>query len=242
MLYIVMHKINVEIAAGGPPRKDLVEDMGKLIGGTIAAGKLHDGDGLLGAGTRVRLKWSGGRRSVTRGPYAGDNELVASFMKIKVDTLDEAVQWASRYGEAVGASEVEVGPITEAWDIGLAPKPEGHVPLRVLLLHKADRAAEAGKPLLAEFQNKLGMLVDEMKQAGVFLGHESLTPSAKARRLQRIAGKNTWTDGPFTESKELISGYTILKADSMQEAIEWAARYAEILGDIEVDVREVVAN
>jgi len=242
MLYIVMHKINVEIAAGGPPRKDLVEDMGKLIGGTIAAGKLHDGDGLLGAETRVRLKWSGGQRSVTRGPYVGDNELVASFMKIKVDTLDEAVQWASRYGEAVGASEVEVGPITEAWDIGLAPKPEGHVPLRVLLLHKADRAAEAGKPLLAEFQNKLGMLVDEMKQAGVFLGHESLTPSAKARRLQRIAGKNTWTDGPFTESKELISGYTILKADSMQEAIEWAARYAEILGDIEVDVREVVAN
>jgi len=232
----------VEIAAGGPPRKDLVEDMGKLIGGTIAAGKLHDGDGLLGAETRVRLKWSGGQRSVTRGPYVGDNELVASFMKIKVDTLDEAVQWASRYGEAVGASEVEVGPITEAWDIGLAPKPEGHVPLRVLLLHKADRAAEAGKPLLAEFQNKLGMLVDEMKQAGVFLGHESLTPSAKARRLQRIAGKNTWTDGPFTESKELISGYTILKADSMQEAIEWAARYAEILGDIEVDVREVVAN
>ena len=242
MLYIVMHKINAEIAAGGPPSKELVENMGKLIGGAVAAGKLHDGDGLLGAQTRVRLNWKSGQRTVTRGPYAGDNELVASFLKIKVDTLDEAVNWATRYGEAIGAGEVEVGPITEAWDIGVAPKPEGHVPLRALLLHKADRATEAGEALPVEVQKKLGSLLDEMKRAGVFLGHERLTPSAKAKRLQRVAGRNTWTDGPFTESKELISGYIILKADSLQEAIEWTARYAEILGDIEVDVREVVAS
>ena len=48
----------------------------------------------------------------------------------------------------------------------------------------------------------------------------------RASRLQRVAGKNTWTDGPFAESKELISGYTILKADSKQEAVEWATRYS----------------
>ena len=242
MLFIVMHKINQEIAAGGPPRKDLVEGMGKLIGGTIAAGKLHDADGLLGAETRVRLKWSGGQRTMTRGPYAGENELVAGYLKIKVDTMDEAVQWATRYAETVGANEIEVGPITEAWDIGVAPRPEGHVPLRVLLLHKADRATEAGTPISPEAKQKLGALVGEMKSAGVFLGLESLTPSVTAKRLQRVAGKSTWTDGPFTESKELISGYTALKVDSQEEAIAWATRYAEILGDIEVDVREVVAS
>jgi hypothetical protein len=242
MLYIVMHKINAEIAAGGPPRKDLVEGMGQLIGGTIAAGKLHDADGLRGPETRVRLKWKDGERSVTHGPYAGQNELAAGFLKIKVDTIDEAVQWASRYGETLGANEVEVALITEAWDIGVAPKPEGHVPLRVLLLHKADQATEAGKPVSQEVQQKLGALVDDMKSAGVFLGRESLTPSSKARRLRRVAGKSTWTDGPFAESKELISGYTILKVDSKEEAVAWATRYAEILGDIEVDVREVVAG
>jgi len=239
MLFIVMHKINAEIAAGGPPREDLVRDMGRLIGGTIEAGKLHDGDGLLGAETRVRVKWNAGQRSVVKGPYKGDNELVASFVKLKVNTIDEAVQWATRYGETVQAGEVEVGPITEAWDIGVAPRPEGHVPLRVLVLHKADTNTEAGRTPEA---SKLGALLEEMKRAGVFLGFERLTPSAKASRLQRVSGKNTWTDGPFAESKELISGYTILKVDSKEEAIEWAQRYAAILGDIEVDVREVVAS
>jgi hypothetical protein len=60
MLFIVMHKINKEIEAGGPPRQELVQGMGKLIRETIAAGKLHDADGLRGAETRVRLRWNDG--------------------------------------------------------------------------------------------------------------------------------------------------------------------------------------
>lgn len=239
MLFIVMHKINKEIEAGGPPSKELVEGMGKLIGGTIAAGKLHDADGLLGAETRVRLKWKSEQRSTVNGPLKGDNELPADMLKLKVSSFEEAVKWASRYGEALGASEVDVGPITEAWDIGVAPKPEGPVPVRVLVLNKADKASEAGTPRSPERAQKLSGLVAEMKQAGVFLAAEGLLPSSVGSRLQRVAGKNTWTDGPFAESKELISGYTILKVDSKQEAVEWATRYAEILGDIEVDVRQV---
>ena len=66
MLFIVMHKINAEIAAGGPPRKELIEGMGKLIGETISTGKMHDADGLLGPETRVRLKWNGGERSIVK--------------------------------------------------------------------------------------------------------------------------------------------------------------------------------
>ena len=85
-------------------------------------------------------------------------------------------------------------------------------------------------------------LLGEMKSAGVFLGSESLQPSSQGLRLQRAAGKNKWTDGPFAESKELVSGYTIVKVDSKQEAIDWATSYAEILGEIEVDVREVYAG
>jgi hypothetical protein len=242
MLFIVMHKINQEIAAGGAPRKELVEGMGKLIGETIAAGKLHDADGLRGAETRVRLQWDGRERSVSHGPLQGDNELVAAFIKLKVSSMDEAVQWASRYGEALGASEVDVGPVTEAWDIGIAPKPEGPVPLRVLVMQKADKASEAGVRRAPEREAALEALLGEMKSAGVLLGSETLRPSAKGVRLQRVAGKNKWTDGPFAETKELVSGYTILKADSRQEAVAWATRYAELLGDIEVDVREVDAD
>ena len=242
MLFIVMHKVNEDTAPAGPPDAELMRGMHELVGGAISSGKMHDGDGLLGSKARVRLQWQGGERSVVKGPYKGSNELVASFLKLKVDTMDEAVQWASRFGEAVQASELEVGQITEMWDLGVAPRPEGHVPLRVLVLHKADKHSEAGTPRTAEAQKKVSALVDEMKSAGVLLGFETLTPSSKASRLQRVAGKNTWTDGPFAESKELISGYLILKLDSKQEAIEWATRYATILGDVEVDVREVVAS
>ena len=94
-----------------------------------------------------------------------------------------------RYGEAIGAGEVDVGPITEAWDIGVAPKPEGPVPLRVLVMNKADTASEAGTPRSPQVEANLNALVDDMKSAGVFLGVESLAPSSKAVRLQRVAGK-----------------------------------------------------
>jgi hypothetical protein len=239
MLFIVMHKINAEIAAGGPPRKDLVENMGQLIGDTIKAGRFHDAAGLKGASERVRLKFSGGKRTVQKGPYRGEHELVANFVMLKVKSMDEAVEWSTRYAEALGAAEVEVGTVTEAWDIGVAPKPEGEVPLRVLALTKADVASEAGTAPAPGVAVKLNAVFDDMKRAGVFLAAEGLKPSSTASRLQAAGGKHSWTDGPFAESKELVSGFTIIKADSKQEAIEWATRYANILGDIELDVREV---
>jgi hypothetical protein len=239
MLFIVMHKINAEIEAGGPPRKDLVDNMGQLIGDTIKAGRFLDGAGLKGRNERVRLKFKGGQRTVQKGPYQGENELVASYVMLKVKSMDEAVEWSTRYAEALDAAEVEVGTVTEPWDLGVAPKPEGEVPLRVLAFTKADAASEAGAPSSPEAAVKLNAVFDDMKRAGVFLGAEGLKPSSTGARLQAVGGKHTWTDGPFAESKELVSGFCILRADSKQEAIEWATRYANILGDIELDVREV---
>jgi hypothetical protein len=239
MLFIVMHKVNAEIDAGGPPSKSLVENMHQLIGDTIKAGRFREGAGLKGSKERVRVKLSGGKRTVEKGPYRGQNELVADYVMLKVKSMDEGVEWAARYGDVLSAAEVEVGTVTEAWDIGVAPKPEGVVPLRVLVLKKADAASEAGAPRAPEVAVKLNALFDDMKRAGVYLGAEGFKPSATGSRLHAVGGKHTWTDGPFAESKELVSGFSIIKVDSKQEAIEWATRYANILGDIELDVREV---
>ncbi|HXK17748.1 MAG TPA: YciI family protein, partial [Polyangiaceae bacterium] len=52
-------------------------------------------------------------------------------------------------------------------------------------------------------------------------------------------GKRSWVDGPFAESKELIAGFSLLSLPSLREAIAWADRYAAILVDSEVDIREV---
>jgi hypothetical protein len=166
MLFMVMHKVNAEIEAGGPPRPELVRDMGQLVGDAAKAGKLKDGAGLKSSAERVRLKFSGGKRTVQKGPYRGDNELVASYVMLTVKNMDEAVEWGTRYAEASGASEVEVGTVTEPWDIGVAPKPEGAVPLHVLVFKKADAASEKGAPLAPEATVKLNALFERRAAHG----------------------------------------------------------------------------
>ena len=81
-----------------------------------------------------------------------------------------------------------------------------------------------------------------MQTAGVLLAFERLQPSSRAVRLHYAKGERTATiDGPFAESKELIAGYAELEVKSKAEAIEWTARFARLLGDVEIDIRPVEA-
>jgi PhnB protein len=64
-----------------------------------------------------------------------------------------------------------------------------------------------------------------------------LQPSSKGRRLFFRDGKPAVTDGPFTESKELIAGFSILEVPSIDDAVPWATRFAKLLGDIEIEMR-----
>jgi hypothetical protein len=148
------------------------------------------------------------------------------------------VHWAKRFAEVMGDAEIEIGPVVERWDLGLMAKP-ADAPLRVLALHKADARAESDTPPSPERVAKMAALLAEMQEAGVMLANEGLKSSKHGARLRATAGKHSWTDGPFTESKELIAGFTIIKVASLAEAKAWTDRYADILGDVEVDVREV---
>jgi hypothetical protein len=67
----------------------------------------------------------------------------------------------------------------------------------------------------------------------------TLAPSSKGARAKQGSAKRTWIDGPFAESKELIAGFSILEVPTLQDAIAWADRYATILTDAEVDVRDL---
>jgi hypothetical protein len=239
MLFMVMHKIDPKLEDGSKPDPKLIEEMGQLIGEAQHTGIFHNAAGLKPSSHRVRLNFKNGKRTLTKGPLRGDNELVAGFAMLKVKSMDEAIEWASRYAAVSGDAEIEIGPLTEPWDLGIVPKPAGELPLRVLALHKADAKSEAGQPPSAEMNTKMNALLDEMKTAGVFMAAEGLQPSSRGARLRASSGKQTWTDGPFTESKELVSGFTIIKVNSLEEAKAWATRYAKIIGTVEVDVREV---
>jgi hypothetical protein len=243
MLFMVMHKMTPELEAGAPPRQGLIEEMGKLIGETIEQGKFHNAAGLKRTAERVRWKRKGGQVEVTRAPRKGDSELLAGFAMLTVKSMDEALAWAQRIADAEGTGDVEldVGPVVEPWDLGIMPRPAGDVPLKVMVLRKADAASEAGQKPPADAVKRMEALFSEMKASGVLLAVEGLKPSARGARLQAKQGKHVWTDGPFAESKEMISGFTILKGVTLAEAKEWTDLYADILGDIEVDVREVEA-
>jgi len=65
---------------------------------------------------------------------------------------------------------------------------------------------------------------DDMRKAGVLLLAEGLHPSSKATRMKVSRGKHVFTDGPFTEAKEIIAGFWIIQVKSKEEAVEWAKR------------------
>jgi hypothetical protein len=87
MRFIVMHKVDANMESGAPPSKEIVENMGKLVGESMRSGVFKDGAGLHRSARRVRLRYHGGDRSVTRGPYAGENELVSSLAMVKTKSI-----------------------------------------------------------------------------------------------------------------------------------------------------------
>jgi len=234
MRYIVMHKVDVNMEAGVPPDHELVKNMGRLVGESLKQGIFIDGAGLHRSARRVRLRCKDGRCDVERGPYQGENELVASMALIRIDSIDAAVEQAQRLGVALREAEIEIGPVVEPWDLGLAEKPEGVSP-RFLLLRKGDRAYEAGAAPPAGLQKVL----DELARDGVVLSTAALAPSATGARYRKTGGKRAWTDGPFTESKELVAGFAIIEASSKAEAIELTKNFLAVAGDGECEVREV---
>jgi hypothetical protein len=108
--------------------------------------------------------------------------------------------------------------------------------MRFLSIYKAP---ETNVPPTTEEMAKMGKLIEEMTNAGVLLATEGCLPSAKGARVRRSGGKLTVTDGPFTESKELIAGFALLNAKSKEEAIELTKRFLEVAGEGECEIRQI---
>jgi hypothetical protein len=83
----------------------------------------------------------------------------------------------------------------------------------------------------------MGQLIEEMARAGVLIATDGLQPSSKGARVRISNGQLSVTDGPFTESKELIAGYAILDVKSKEEAIELTKRFLQVVGEGESEIR-----
>src|SRR5690606_34808565 len=96
--------------------------------------------------------------------------------------------------------------------------------MRVMVIVKATKESEAGVLPEEQLVRDMGNFNEELVKAGIILAGDGLHPSSKGVRV-RFSGKNrTVTDGPFTETKELIAGYWLWQVKSMEEAIEWVKR------------------
>ncbi len=231
MRFIMMHKADKNSEADIPPSSELIVSMGKLMEEMAKASVLLAGEGLQPSSKGVRLKFSGGKRTVTRGPFTGSNELIAGFAIVRVESMEKAIEWASRLAKVVGDVEIDIGPLKEPWDLGLCPKPDGQM-TRFMMMYKADESSEAGVSPTSEVMEKW---TQDMVEAGVLLSAQALQPSSKGARLKFAGGKRTVRDGPFTESKELIGGFCMLQVKLKEEAIEWGSRFAKALRDARVE-------
>jgi hypothetical protein len=237
MRFIIIHKTNERWEAGEIPGPDLIADVGALIGELKQAGILRAGDGLRASSLGARIRSAAGALSVTAGPFAGRDKMPAGFEVVRAATLDDAVAWASEVGRALGDAEIDVRPVTEAWDIGLGPKPASITSRRFMALRKATPETESTAGLAGAKREALRTL--RAAKGADLLASETMRPSARGRRCKNTIGGMAFTDGPFAESKELIAGFVIIEVPSLDEASRWGARYVTSVHSDEADVLEL---
>ena len=128
--------------------------------------------------------------------------------------------------------------------------------MRFMIIVKASKDSEAGVMPEENLMAAMASYHEELTKAGALLDASGLHPSSKGWRIRYSgglpapnssgpagqAGKRTVTDGPFTEAKELIAGYTIIKVKSHEEALEWTKRFPNPGGkgaETEIEVRQL---
>lgn len=119
--------------------------------------------------------------------------------------------------------------------------------MRYMMMVKANADSEAGRMPPAELMDAVCTHSVEMMSAGVLLEAGGLLPSSQGARVHVGGGTTLVTDGPFTEAKELIAGYAILRADSREEAIALGRQYMQLHADVlgpqyegELEIRQLM--
>lgn len=239
MRFIIMHRTNAYWESGTSPGPELIARVGAMIGDLKKAGVFLGGEGLRASSQGVRLRFEAGTRTIISGPFEAEEELPARFSIVRTRSLEDAIEWATRQAHVLGDGEIDIRPVTEPWDIGLAPAPTEIATRRFMVLRKATPATEAGTSPTAAERAALASLIDETTRSGVHLVTETLRPSRRGRRYKHSRDGVSAYDGPFLETKELLGGYVIVSSASLEDAHRWALQYLDAVGAEEVDLREL---
>lgn len=235
---MIFRKADKDSEAGGLPGAELLQ--AKLADAAIMGGA----EVLQPSASGVRLRlWPGGA-AVVHGPFAETKELIAGFAVIEAASKEQAIECLSRWPCLAGAGSVELelresgchGGCAEVQAAGAADA-QGK---RFVVLLRSSADLESEVPVPRERLDALDASNAAEAKAGVLLAADGLRSSARGARVTVAGGKVSVVDGPFTEIKEMIAGYWMIRVPSLGDAIEWAKRNPYPTGpQVEVEIREV---
>jgi PhnB protein len=115
--------------------------------------------------------------------------------------------------------------------------------MKVMVLVKACKQSETGLMPVRQKMEEMGRFNDELVQAGIMKVAEGLKPSSAGVRVHFSGKERVVTDGPFTETKELVAGYWIWEVKSMEEAIAWVKRCPNpMTEDSDIEIRPIYSR
>jgi hypothetical protein len=123
MRVMVIVKANKDSEAGSMPNEQILTAMGKYNEQLVKAGVMLAGEGLQSSAKGKRVKFNGGKHTITDGPFAETKELIAGFWLWQVRSMDEAIEWLKR-APFDGGTEIEVRQVFETEDFGAELTPE----------------------------------------------------------------------------------------------------------------------
>ncbi|HVJ69630.1 MAG TPA: YciI family protein [Caulifigura sp.] len=113
--------------------------------------------------------------------------------------------------------------------------------MRFMILRKSDEHTEAGRMPPAEMLSAMVKYKAAMQEAGVYVGGDGLLSSARGARVHYRNGDVSVTDGPFSETKEMIAGFVVVDVPTLEDAVKWATMCPSLCGPGEatMEVRQV---
>lgn len=112
--------------------------------------------------------------------------------------------------------------------------------MRFMVLHKNTPEMERGLPTDPALFAAVGKFIEQAREQKIFVSGQGLHPTSKRVHVVYRDGKRTITDGPFTEAKELVAGFALMRVQSKEEAIAWCDKFAALIGDVELFMGPVV--
>ena len=245
MQFMVIRRSDEATEAGHMPAPQVFEDMGRFHEELAAAGRVGLAQGLRPSKHAVRLKLGPGFETITDGPFAETKELIAGFTVFEADSKEHAIElvkrWPASDADATGEAVLELRQTGCPGGCAQVPPADGGADRHYLILLRADEGTEADRIPPQHMLDTLNAFNAEQAAAGRLLAGDGLKASSSGARVRIKAGQTSVIDGPFAEAKELIAGFWMIRAGSMEDAIAWARTLPYPTGPhVEVEIRETM--